>query len=69
MKTIKTQVDIQKVKSLMVRENVTRDEMCKIMGVKKDALNQRLIGRVDFKAKELIRICNFFNVKMDELVK
>lgn len=64
----KNTVNILKIKSLMVLNNETQEELADKLGITRGTLNRKLTGKVNFTISDLEGIADHFGVKITELI-
>lgn len=57
------------IAKLMRKKGITQVELANILGISAVSFNHKINGKYDFTQSELIKMSDFFDVSIDELVK
>ncbi len=58
-------MNTKKLKGLMAENNITQQDLAKILRISVTGLNKKLNGKSEFKASEIKIIADFFNVPIN----
>lgn len=60
--------DSNKLKAIFVKAGKTQSEVAKMLGISSACLNNKVLNKVDFKATEIHKLCNFFEIEDKESI-
>ena len=60
--------DSKKLKAIFVQAGKTQSEVADMLGISPTCLNNKILNKVDFKAKEIQKLCDVFNIQDKEAI-
>lgn len=54
------------LKAIFISNGKTQQEVAKLMGISQTCLNNKIHNKVDFKAKEILKLCDIFKIENKE---
>lgn len=61
-------MNLQNIKAEIVRQGLTQKELAAKLGISSTGLNYKLNGKRKLTAKDLVKICNVLDIKIDILL-
>jgi len=58
----------ENIKNLRLENNMNLDELSSVTGIEKNILINYELGKKQLNIKNLIIVCNYFRIKIDDLV-
>lgn len=58
----------ENIKNLRIENNMNLDELSSVTGIEKSILINYELGKKQLNIKNLIIVCNYFRIKIDDLV-
>ncbi len=55
-----------KLKAIFISNGKTQQEVAKMMGLSQTSLNNKIHNKVDFRAKEILKLCEIFKIENKE---
>jgi transcriptional regulator with XRE-family HTH domain len=62
-------MNVNKLKGLMAENDITQQEIAKLLNISPTGLNKKLTGKSEFKASEIKILADFFKVSTDIFFK
>lgn len=62
-------MNVNKLKGLMAENNITQQDVAKLLNISSTGLYKKLTGKAEFKASEIKILADFFSVSTDIFFK
>jgi DNA-binding XRE family transcriptional regulator len=60
--------DSNKLKAIFVEAGKKQSDVAKMLGISLTCLNNKILNKVEFKATEIQKLCDAFNIKEKEAI-